>query len=43
VEATVRNQLGGMVERRWEATGLVCDIEAPTERTLVGERLSLAS
>jgi PAS domain S-box-containing protein len=36
VEATVRDQLGGKVERRWETAGLVCDIEAPLGRAVVG-------
>jgi PAS domain S-box-containing protein len=42
VEATVRDQLGGSVERRWEASGLVCEIEAPLERTLVGRESKAA-
>ncbi|HEV7266146.1 MAG TPA: HWE histidine kinase domain-containing protein [Falsiroseomonas sp.] len=36
VEATVRDQLGGAVERRWEAPGLVCELTAPLERVLAG-------
>ncbi len=34
IEATVRDQLGGRVERRWEAAGLVCEIEVPLARVL---------
>ena len=34
IEATARDQLGGRVERRWEAEGLVCEIEAPLGRVL---------
>ena len=29
IEATIRNQLGGMVRTAWERGGLVCEIEAP--------------
>ncbi|MBX6375268.1 MAG: PAS domain S-box protein [Acetobacteraceae bacterium] len=36
VEATVRDQLGGQVERRWEPAGLVCEIAVPVERAVVG-------
>ena len=32
VEATVRGQLGGAVERRWERTGLVVEIAVPLAR-----------
>jgi PAS domain S-box-containing protein len=32
IEATVRGQLGGSVERRWEAIGLVCEIAVPLAR-----------
>jgi two-component sensor histidine kinase len=32
VEATVRGQLGGTVERRWERTGLVCEVAVPLAR-----------
>jgi PAS domain S-box-containing protein len=37
IEATVRGQLGGSVERRWEATGLVCEIAVPLARIAAGE------
>jgi PAS domain S-box-containing protein len=36
VEATVRGQLGGTVERRWEPGGLVVDIAVPVARVLAG-------
>lgn len=29
IERSVRNNLGGTIERRWEATGLVCEIALP--------------
>jgi PAS domain S-box-containing protein len=29
IEATIRNQLGGIVRTAWEPEGLVCEIEAP--------------
>jgi len=29
IEATVRDQLGGCVERRWEPAGLVCEVAVP--------------
>ncbi len=32
IEATVKDQLGGHLERRWEATGLVCRIDLPLDR-----------
>ena len=32
VEATVRGQLGGAVERRWERTGLVVEVAVPLAR-----------
>ena len=32
VEATVRGQLGGTVERRWERTGLVVEVAVPLAR-----------
>ena len=32
IEATVRGQLGGTVERRWERTGLVVEIAVPLAR-----------
>ncbi|MBD0270809.1 MAG: PAS domain-containing protein [Acetobacteraceae bacterium] len=34
LEATVRDQLGGRVERDWRVTGLVCDIALPAVRAL---------
>jgi PAS domain S-box-containing protein len=34
VEATVRDQLGGKVEHRWEPTGFVGEIEVPLARAL---------
>ncbi len=37
IEATVRDQLGGHVERRWEAAGLVCEFEVPLGRALAAE------
>lgn len=35
VEATVGSQLGGRVERAWEAEGLVCVMSVPVARVLV--------
>ncbi|GGC71524.1 sensor histidine kinase [Siccirubricoccus deserti] len=32
IEATVRGQLGGSVVRRWERTGLICEVTLPLER-----------
>jgi PAS domain S-box-containing protein len=34
IEATVRGQLGGSIERRWDAAGLVCEIRVPLERLM---------
>jgi hypothetical protein len=34
VEATVRAQLGGSVERRWERGGLVVEVALPLARVL---------
>jgi two-component sensor histidine kinase len=34
LEATMRDQLGGAVERRWEPAGLVCEISLPLARVL---------
>ncbi|WP_149537324.1 PAS domain S-box protein [Siccirubricoccus phaeus] len=34
LEATLRDQLGGTVERHWHQEGLVCDIILPLERAL---------
>jgi hypothetical protein len=34
VEATMRDQLGGRVERQWLPGGLVCDIALPLARAL---------
>ncbi|MCO6415807.1 PAS domain S-box protein [Siccirubricoccus sp. KC 17139] len=39
IEATVRTQLGGTVERRWEPGGLVCEIAVPLARAVAAERL----
>lgn len=33
IEITVRSQLGGRLEQRWEPTGLVVEIETPLART----------
>jgi len=32
IESTVRDQLGGRVERRWKPEGLVCDLTVPLAR-----------
>ena len=32
IESTVRDQLGGKVEKRWEPAGLVCDLIVPMAR-----------
>jgi two-component sensor histidine kinase len=37
VEATVRGQLGGTVERRWETGGLVVEVAMPLARIEAGE------
>ena len=34
IEATVANQLGGTVERRWEQDGLICVLTVPAARAL---------
>src|SRR3712207_6910259 len=34
IEATIRGQLGGSVERRWEAAGLRCELTIPLDRAL---------
>ena len=34
VEATIRGQLGGTVERRWKPAGLVVDVAVPLDRTV---------
>jgi PAS domain S-box-containing protein len=34
IEATMRNQLGGTMERHWEEAGLVCDFTLPLSRIL---------
>jgi PAS domain S-box-containing protein len=34
VDATMQDQLGGRVERRWEATGLTCTITLPVARAV---------
>lgn len=36
VEATVRDQLGGTLDRHWQGTGLVCRIEIPLARAMIG-------
>jgi PAS domain S-box-containing protein len=36
VEATVRGQLGGSIERRWEPTGIVVEVVVPVSRVLAG-------
>ncbi|GGC39891.1 hypothetical protein GCM10011504_17860 [Siccirubricoccus deserti] len=36
IEATVKGQLGGRVDRRWDEAGLVCTIEVPLARALAG-------
>ena len=35
VEATVRDQLGGKLDRQWQPTGLLCGIEIPLERGVI--------
>lgn len=35
VETTIGTQLGGRVAQRWDAVGLVCDMELPLDRTVV--------
>lgn len=42
IEATLRDQLGGRVERSWERSGLVCMAELPLARVLT-ERAGLAA
>ena len=37
IEATVRGQLGGTVERRWERTGLVVEVAVPLARAAADE------
>jgi two-component sensor histidine kinase len=37
IEATVRGQLGGTVERRWERTGLVIEVAVPLARAAADE------
>ncbi|MBL6082440.1 PAS domain S-box protein [Belnapia sp. T18] len=36
IEATVRHQLGGTVERHWRLTGLVVEVIIPLERAVAG-------
>ncbi len=36
IEATISGQLGGSVERRWPAEGLVCDLALPLARMRAG-------
>lgn len=37
IEAIVRGQLGGSIERQWEVTGLVCEIAVPLSRVIADE------
>jgi PAS domain S-box-containing protein len=37
IEATVRGQFGGAVERRWDPSGLVVEVEIPLARTTAGD------
>jgi two-component sensor histidine kinase len=39
IEATVRSQLGGSVEKRWEPGGLICTIVVPLARAVATEAL----
>ena len=32
IQATVRSQLGGTVEKQWEVSGLICEVTVPLER-----------
>jgi two-component sensor histidine kinase len=41
VEATVRGQLGGTVERHWESGGLAVEIAVPVERVLAGAEAAM--
>jgi two-component sensor histidine kinase len=34
IDASVRGQLGGSVTRRWESTGLICEISIPLIRAV---------
>jgi PAS domain S-box-containing protein len=43
VEATVRGQLGGTVERRWELSGLAVEIALPVARVLAGAEASASA
>ena len=43
VEATVRGQLGGTVERRWESGGLLVEIAVPVARVLAGAEASASA
>lgn len=36
IEATIMGQLGGRIDRRWPAEGLVCDIAVPVARMRAG-------
>ncbi|MGG5822117.1 HWE histidine kinase domain-containing protein [Falsiroseomonas sp. HW251] len=42
IEATVQNQLGGLVKRAWEADGLVCVMTVPLGRSLAPGEPSVA-
>jgi two-component sensor histidine kinase len=35
IETTVRGQLGGSVVRRWEKTGLICEVTVPLGRIVI--------
>jgi PAS domain S-box-containing protein len=37
IEATVQGQLGGVLDRRWEAAGLSCELRLPLARVLAPE------
>jgi hypothetical protein len=41
IEATVADRVGGRVERRWEAPGLVCAIAVPLGRVLAQDRCAV--
>lgn len=43
IEATLREQLGGRVERRWETTGLVCEMALPLARIMAEPSIDAAA
>jgi two-component sensor histidine kinase len=43
LEATVQDQLGGTVRRRWDGAGLACEIELPLDRALAGTATDAAA